>query len=120
MNDTTYAKGYELECKDDCGLNNMKQEIVDMCNAVRLICGFALHFNSGCRCEIHNKNEGGKKSSSHKDGEAVDISCTDDTKRFILIAALQAVGFKRILVYKTFIHVDISKTKKRIILKLMF
>ena len=120
MTKTTFIKPHELECKCGCGLNNMIQDIVDRMNGVRILCGFPLFFNSGCRCKIHNANEGGKKKSSHLFGEAIDISCTDDRKRFILIRALYDMGFRRILVYKSFIHVDISKTKKQDILKLMY
>jgi len=45
-------------------------------------------------------------SSSHIKGLAVDISAKDSIDRFLILDALLAVGFSRIGVSDTFIHVD--------------
>ncbi len=111
MIETRYIKKYEIECKCGCGTNNVSQSLIDMLTAVRVITDRAIKFNSVCRCRMHNANEGGKDGSSHISengiivGKAADIACTTNTYRFALIQALLAVGFKRILVYKRFIHV---------------
>lgn len=66
---------------------------------------------SGYRCGKHNKDVGGKETSSHPKGLAVDIKCEDSSYRFLLVAALLKVGFKRIGIGKTFIHVDLDQSK---------
>jgi len=62
--------------------------------------------NSGYRTKAHNKKVGGKRNSSHLIGLAVDISCKDSRSRSIILKSLLAVGFTRIGIGKTFIHVD--------------
>ena len=45
-------------------------------------------------------------TSSHIKGLAVDISAKDSIDRFLILDALIAVGFSRIGISDTFIHVD--------------
>ena len=45
-------------------------------------------------------------TSSHIKGLAVDISVKDSRTRFLILDALLAVGFNRIGIADTFIHVD--------------
>lgn len=66
---------------------------------------------SGYRCEEHNKEVGGVEDSAHLEGLAADVKCEDPRYRFLLIAALIKVGFKRIGIYDSFVHCDLAKTK---------
>lgn len=66
---------------------------------------------SGYRCEEHNKEVGGVEDSAHIKGLAADIKCEDPRYRFLLIAALIKVGFKRFGLYDNFIHCDLDETK---------
>lgn len=50
-------------------------------------------------------------SSSHIKGLAVDISVKDSRTRFIVLEALISVGFNRIGIANTFIHVDLDLSK---------
>jgi zinc D-Ala-D-Ala carboxypeptidase len=50
-------------------------------------------------------------TSSHIKGLAVDISVKDSRQRFLVLDALIAVGFNRIGIAGTFIHVDLSVDK---------
>ena len=50
-------------------------------------------------------------TSSHIKGLAVDISVNDSRTRFIILNALIKVGFNRIGIADTFIHVDLSVDK---------
>tara|TARA_R110001632_G_scaffold112157_1_gene223151 strand:+ start:318 stop:641 length:324 start_codon:yes stop_codon:yes gene_type:complete len=50
-------------------------------------------------------------TSSHIKGLAVDISAKDSRQRFLILEALIAVGFSRIGIAGTFIHVDLSVDK---------
>jgi hypothetical protein len=66
---------------------------------------------SGYRCPSHNKNVGGKDTSSHIKGNAVDISCTTDSDRFKLITTLLKKGVFRIGIDKNFVHADTDMEK---------
>ena len=52
-------------------------------------------------------------TSSHIKGLAVDISVKDSRQRFLVLDALIAVGFNRIGVAGTFIHVDLDLDKSQ-------
>ena len=90
---------------------NMKPKVLLMLEETRKRLGKALHINSGFRSEKHNKKVGGKKSSSHLTGWAVDIHCTTSLDRFEMLKCLIKVGFNRIGIGNTFIHVDIDPEK---------
>jgi uncharacterized protein YcbK (DUF882 family) len=68
---------------------------------------------SGYRCPEHNLKSGGKETSSHVKGWAVDIQCDTSAYRFILIDALMQAGFTRFGVdfKRDFIHVDLDPDK---------
>ena len=52
-------------------------------------------------------------TSSHIKGLAVDIKATDSRTRYIVLNALIHVGFNRIGIADTFIHVDDDKDKSQ-------
>ena len=52
-------------------------------------------------------------TSSHLKGLAVDISVTNSRQRFIVLNALLEVGFIRIGIADTFIHVDLDNEKSK-------
>ncbi len=106
-----YFKKNEFDCKCNCGLNNISDKLIEKLDKARFLASVPFVINSACRCNIHNKNVGGSFDSSHKKGLAIDIEVTDSIQRFNIINALLFVGFKRIGIYKDFIHVDIDITK---------
>jgi uncharacterized protein YcbK (DUF882 family) len=67
--------------------------------------------NSGYRTAGHNRKVGGVKASSHTLGLAADIHCTDSRNRAHIVSALMEVGFNRIGIAPTFIHVDNDPSK---------
>jgi len=67
--------------------------------------------NSAWRSEEDNKRVGGKPDSSHLKGLAVDIKATNSRQRGLILDALRAVGFTRIGIARTFIHVDMDFDK---------
>jgi len=114
-----YFKQTEFECKCGCGLNNISPILFEMINKARHLAGIPFIVNSCVRCEKHNKNIGGSKTSSHLTGLAIDISAKGYETKYLIVDSLLKVGFKRILMYKTFIHVDIDLAKTNPILKVM-
>ncbi len=73
------------------------------------------HINSGARSPSWNAKVGGVSNSSHQipKCQGVDIGVVDITWRNRLIWSAKAVGFKRIGVGRTFIHLDIDPTKSQ-------
>lgn len=91
----------------------MEEELLHMLDAARKAYGKPMNINSGYRTKAHNEKVGGTCNSSHLKGLAADISCKNSSDRFILYDALRKVGFKRIGVSSTFIHIDIDKNKSQ-------
>lgn len=107
---------YEIECKCGCGANLISRELEFLLDLWREEAGIPIALSSACRCRNHNSSEGGKYDSAHisEEGnrcEAVDASALDSRTRFKLLKAAISVGFHRIGIAKTFIHVDIDRTK---------
>ena len=90
---------------------NVSDELINMLDIVRKKYGKSVVINSGYRTPEHNKSVGGTPESSHIKGLAADIACNNSTDRFKLEGVLREVGFKRIGMGSTFIHVDIDKDK---------
>jgi|TARA_R110000744_G_scaffold5556_1_gene19755 uncharacterized protein YcbK (DUF882 family) len=77
----------------------------------RAIAGVPFKITSGYRTPQHNLDVGGRIGSSHLKGVAADISCNNSADRQKIINALISVGFTRLGIGKTFIHVDNDKDK---------
>ena len=89
----------------------MKPEFLQRLDNARSLAAIPFAINSGYRTEAHNKKVGGVNESSHTQGWAADIHCTDGGNRFTIINALLKSGINRIGVYPTFIHADCDPTK---------
>lgn len=89
---------------------NMSKEFLFVLDEAREIAGIPFIINSAYRSPEHPlsiKNP----SSSHIKGLAVDIKATDSKTRFKIVKALVTVGFTRIGIADTFIHVDLDLDK---------
>lgn len=102
-----YFSHDELSCNCNCGLMNIDSSFLKQITKARELAGVAFVVNSCCRCETHNA-EVGSTSNNHTTGHAMDISCRDSGYRATIVLALMEAGFRRIGIYKTFIHVDNS------------
>ncbi len=102
-----HFKSTEFECHCGCGLDKVDHAFLWKLILARDYAGIAFVINSGCRCDAHNKAEGGSEYSDHLPlpaCEGADIKAeTSDIRYRIITAALNA-GFKRIGIAKTFIH----------------
>lgn len=104
----------EFLCKC-CMEEGIKKELVDKIqDAHDMLPEHSFIFiNSGYRCQKHNEIVGSVPDSAHTKGLAADIKCEDSKERFNLVTALFEVGFTRMGIGRTFIHVDLDKTKPR-------
>lgn len=100
-----------------CGKQKMNPITVRHLQQARTMAGTPLTINSAWRCKDHNKKVGGVPNSAHLTGHAVDIHCVDSSLRYDMIEALLAVGFTRIIVYPTFIHVDDAQDRYLFLIK---
>ena len=92
--------------------DNMDEEFLERLDQARAFADIPFIINSAYRSPNHPlsiKNP----SSSHIKGLAVDIKATDNETRFKIIDALLFVGFKRIGIADTFIHVDMDYGKRQ-------
>ena len=90
--------------------DNMSKEFLFVLDEAREFAGIPFIINSAYRSPEHPlsiKNP----SSSHIKGLAVDIKATDSVTRFKIVKALIEVGFTRIGIADTFIHVDLDLDK---------
>lgn len=97
--------------KELSDLDKMNQEFLSKLDEARELAGIPFKINSAYRSPEHNAKIGGKPNSSHLRGLAVDISVRDSRSRFIVLDALIRVGFNRIGIADTFIHVDLDREK---------
>jgi zinc D-Ala-D-Ala carboxypeptidase len=90
----------------------MKQPFLTKLDIARGEAGIPFRINSGYRTPAHNRKVGGVEGSSHLKGCAADIHCNTSSDRHKIVCALISVGFNRIGIGKTFVHVDDDKQKQ--------
>lgn len=93
----------------------MSNELITMLDHARDLAGVPFKITSGFRIEadIDRLKKAGYKvssKSSHLKGLAADIAC-DNSSRYNILDSLMKVGFNRIGIGSTFIHVDIDPDK---------
>jgi hypothetical protein len=83
----------------------LKPRLIAMLDAARTIAGVPFVITAG-------RNTGGphKTTGSHPRGYGVDIRCSHPRRRYLILAALFAVGFHRIGIYDRHIHADCDPT----------
>lgn len=72
--------------------------------------GHELKYTSGFRCEGCNRKVGGVEHSAHTRGTAVDVSCLIGSERMLLVTAVLSLGYRRVGIGKTFVHLDVDLT----------
>lgn len=100
-----------LNASPSCRLSDMDSEFMKRLDDARNICVVPFVVNSAFRTVDYEKSKGRSGTSSHCKGLAIDIRCKSDQDRIKILLALLAVGFRRIGLYKSFIHVDSDCTK---------
>ena len=114
-----YFNFQEFDSPDEIGSGmptdqggKMNKEFLFKLDEARMLAGTPFRITSGYRTDAHNKKVGGVKGSSHTKGCAVDIAVNSGLQRSAIVCALAKVGFTRIGIAKTFVHVDLDKEKQ--------
>ena len=94
------------KCTPSCSLQDMKQDFINRLDTARDIAGIPFVINCAYRSREYDLSKGRSGNSAHTRGRAVDIRCNSSATAFRIIDAALKVGFKRIGVGKTFIHLD--------------
>lgn len=84
----------------------LRDELVEKLDKAREIAGVPFVIISGFRSKERNKQVGGVENSSHTRGFAVDVKAENSAKRFKMVKACLEVGFTRIGINRTTIHID--------------
>ncbi|MEW5920995.1 MAG: D-Ala-D-Ala carboxypeptidase family metallohydrolase [Bacillota bacterium] len=85
----------------------LHRELLERLQALREALGRPVIINSGYRNREHNAAAGGSPDSYHLRGMAADIRVPSMSPAELATAARQA-GFRGIIVYSTFVHVDVG------------
>lgn len=94
----------------------MDPDFLAMLDEARDCAGIPFVITSGFRTVAHNKKlikqgYSASRNSSHLLGLAADIKCSDSRSRYIILDALNEVGFTRIGIAPNFLHVDLDINK---------
>lgn len=99
------------QARPACTLSDMHESFIDRLDEARHIAGVPFKINSAYRTFGYEIEHGRTGTSSHCKGLAVDLKCVDTYSRLQIISALLKVGFKRIGIGQSFIHVDYDSEK---------
>lgn len=89
-------------------VEGLDTELVSKLDSARRIAGVAFVITSGLRSPESNERAMGVEHSTHLRGLAVDLRADCSEDRFLIVDALLKSGFKRIGVYTSHVHADIS------------
>ena len=104
----------EFDCPTFKGSGvNMDSTLLRMLDDLRERYGKPLRVTSGYRTKEHNEAVGGVPNSSHLRGVAVDIAATSSRERHDILKLAFEVGFDRIGIANSFLHLDIDDTKPK-------
>lgn len=96
----------EFQCPC-CEKSKMDSNFLAMIDQAREVADVPFSVNSGYRCEHRNRQiADASPNSSHMAGKAADIQAMTSAVRFAIVDAAIQVGFNRIGVADTFIHLD--------------
>ena len=96
---------------NDSEVIGLDKELVNILDKARGLSNTPYKITSGYRSPEQNKKVGGVSNSSHTKGLAVDLACTDNIKRTLILKGLYNCGSDLFIeICKSHIHVDIDKS----------
>ena len=109
MKTSKFFKPVEFErCTPSCSIEDMDQNLLDMLDALREECGIPLLLSCAYRSPEWDRAKKRSGTGAHTLGRAVDIRCNSSATRMKIMKAALKVGFRRIGIEGSFIHVDNS------------
>ena len=100
----------EFECHCGCRKNKIKDELIDLCDALRGHLDVPLIVNSGYRCPDHPIEASKLRVGPHGHGLAADLSMPDGVVLRDAVEILLRWGVKGIGVGKRFVHIDLRQS----------
>lgn len=101
------GKKYKYFSQRELDTHKLKPELWAKLDEARDYANTPFRLTSGLRSPSQNALVGGATNSSHLEGIACDISCTESTIRYRMITGLLKAGFTRIGIYSSHIHCDL-------------
>ena len=108
---TFFSESEFQRCNPPCSLQDMKQELMNVLDSIRMEIGIPLTITSAFRTVDYEHMKGRAGTSSHVLGLAADISITDSLTRFKVTQSAIKHGVTRIGIGNGFIHLDIDTNK---------
>ncbi|MBO4657967.1 MAG: hypothetical protein J5639_09370 [Bacteroidales bacterium] len=100
-----YFKDAEFRrCTPSCSIDQMDPGFMNKLDEVREIAGIPIVLTSAWRSIIWEKMHGRSGDGDHPQGRGVDVKCNTSQNRYKIVRAALIVGFRRIGIGKTFIH----------------
>ena len=112
----------EFECKCGCKMPlEVYENVIKLAGELQKLRTYLdrpIKINSAYRCESHNSNVGGSKTSQHLLGKASDITVQSLNPAEVFIVIEDLIDMGEMLqgglgLYDTFVHYDIRKSKAR-------
>lgn len=100
-----YFSEHEFQ-KVSCSIADIDPLSLERLDHARNIAGIPFIITSAYRSKEHEKAMGRSGNSAHTRGRAFDIRCVSDRDRALIVTAAIKVGFTRIGIAKTFVHLD--------------
>lgn len=97
-------------CTPSCSIIDMDGDFMEMLDKLRDIAGIPIVINCAYRSREWDLKKGRSGNSAHTKGKAVDIRCIDSSNRYKIIYAAIQLGFRRIGIADTFIHLDMDES----------
>lgn len=88
----------------------LKPELFLLLDKARGLAGVPFIITSGLRSVSQNASVGGKPNSAHLKGLAVDLLCTDNLKRTVMIKGVLQSGPVFLEIAKAHLHIDLDAT----------
>lgn len=96
------------KCNPKCTIEQMSERLLRKLDSARELVGIPFVLTSAFRSVEHDKSKGRSGNSAHTRGLAVDVRAATGKEKLQVVDAALKVGFKRIGIHKSFIHLDID------------